>query len=247
MPQGNPFKIGVMTGASTGRSLDGALAQADARRCSARPTSPTPTCARASTQARPRSSTCISRMMPQDVRYGFLGPVHYAVIEACDVSESGEITLTSAVGAAPTFCRVADKIIIELNRFHPRRSARLPRHLRTGGPALPQSIARLPTLATASAHPIDQGEPDKILGIVETQRCRMKPAPSARSPKPPRRSATTSPSSSPPKCKRGLIPKSLPAHPIRRRRHRQRRAQGHGRSTRRSRSSRCTPKSSRTP
>ena len=58
-------------------------------------------------------------MLPQAVRYGFLGPVHWAVIEACDVTASGEITLTSSVGAAPTFCRVADKIIIELNRFHP--------------------------------------------------------------------------------------------------------------------------------
>jgi acetyl-CoA hydrolase len=28
--EGNPFRIGVMTGASTGKSLDGALAQADA-------------------------------------------------------------------------------------------------------------------------------------------------------------------------------------------------------------------------
>ena len=30
MPQGNPFRIGLMTGASTGRSLDGALAKAKA-------------------------------------------------------------------------------------------------------------------------------------------------------------------------------------------------------------------------
>jgi acetyl-CoA hydrolase len=58
-------------------------------------------------------------MLPQNVRYGFLGPVHYAVVEACDVTPNGEITLTSAVGAAPTFCRVAEKIIVELNQFHP--------------------------------------------------------------------------------------------------------------------------------
>lgn len=42
-----------------------------------------------------------------------------AVIEACDVTRYGEIVLTSSVGAAPTFCRVADKIIVELNRYHP--------------------------------------------------------------------------------------------------------------------------------
>jgi len=115
---GKPFQIGVLTGASTGKSLDGALARAEAVRF------------RTPYQSDPDLRKCINEgktqffdmhlsMMPQNVRYGFLGPVHFAVIEACDVSESGEITLTSAVGAAPTFCRVAGKILIELNRFHP--------------------------------------------------------------------------------------------------------------------------------
>ena len=74
-------------------------------------------------------------MLPQSVRYGFLGPVNWAVVEACEVNDAGEITLTSSVGAAPTFCRVAEKIIIELNRFHPCDIAGRPRHLRTGRPA----------------------------------------------------------------------------------------------------------------
>ena len=42
-------------------------------------------------------------LLPQVVRYGFLGPVHWAVVEACDVTAGGGIVLTSSVGAAPTF------------------------------------------------------------------------------------------------------------------------------------------------
>ena len=115
---GKPFQIGVMTGASTGKSLDGALADADAVSFRT-PYQSDPTLRKAINEGRTQFFDMHLSMAPQNIRYGFLGPVHYAVIEACDVSASGEITLTSGVGAAPTFCRVAEKIIIELNKHHP--------------------------------------------------------------------------------------------------------------------------------
>ena len=115
---GNPFQIGVMTGASTGKSLDGALADADAVRFRT-PYQSDPTLRKSINEGRAQFFDMHLSMAPQNIRYGFLGPVHYAVIEACDISDAGEITLTTSVGAAPTFCRVADKIIIELNKFHP--------------------------------------------------------------------------------------------------------------------------------
>ena len=116
--EGLPFKIGVMTGASTGKSLDGSLAEADAVSFRT-PYQSDPTLRKAINEGRTQFFDMHLSMAPQNIRYGFLGPVHFAVIEACDVSPSGEITLTSGVGAAPTYCRVADKIIIELNKFHP--------------------------------------------------------------------------------------------------------------------------------
>jgi len=115
---GDKFRIGVMSGASTGRSLDGALAQAEAVLFRT-PYQADPDLRKAINEGRTAFFDMHLSMMPQAVRYGFLGPVQWAVVEACDVSESGEITLSSSVGAAPTFCRVADKLIIELNRFHP--------------------------------------------------------------------------------------------------------------------------------
>ncbi|SRR5581483_422551 len=116
--EGKPFRIGVMTGASTGKSLDGSLAQAEAVLFRT-PYQNDPDLRKAINEGRTRFFDMHLSILPQSARYGFLGHVHWAVVEACDVTPSGEITLTSSVGAAPTFCRIADKIIIELNRFHP--------------------------------------------------------------------------------------------------------------------------------
>jgi len=115
---GKPFQIGVMTGASTGKSLDGALAAAEAVSFRT-PYQSDPTLRKSINEGRTQFFDMHLSMAPQNIRYGFLGPVHHAVIEACNVTPAGEITLTSAVGAAPTYCRVADKIIIELNAYHP--------------------------------------------------------------------------------------------------------------------------------
>ena len=108
----------MLTGASTGPSLDGALAKAGA--ISFRTPYQSDPNLRASINAgETRFFDMHLSMLPQAVRYGFLGPVHWAVVEACDVTAGGGIVLTSSVGAAPTFCRKAEKILIELNRQHP--------------------------------------------------------------------------------------------------------------------------------
>ena len=57
---GREFQIGVLTGASTGTSLDGAWPKRTPS-AFARPTNPIRRCARASTPGRRASSTCTSR------------------------------------------------------------------------------------------------------------------------------------------------------------------------------------------
>ncbi len=116
--RGQPFRIGVVTGASTGKSLDGLLAKADAVLFRT-PYQSDPDLRKSINDGRTKFFDMHLSTLPQAVRYGFLGPVHWAVIEACQVNDAGEITLTSSVGAAPTFCRMAAKIIIELNRSYP--------------------------------------------------------------------------------------------------------------------------------
>ena len=49
-----------------------------------------------------------------------VGKIDVAIVEAADVTEDGEIVPTSGVGILPTICRLADKIIVELNDKHPR-------------------------------------------------------------------------------------------------------------------------------
>jgi acetyl-CoA hydrolase len=105
--------------------------------------------------------------LPQTVRYGFLGKVKFAIVEACEVFPGGEIVLTTSVGASPTFCHVADKIIIELNRaqspallgFHDIYEPLDPPHRR----AIPLYSVR-DRIGTT----VVKVDPSRIAGIVET-------------------------------------------------------------------------------
>jgi succinate CoA transferase len=116
---GRPFKIGIFTGASTGPSLDGALMKADA--ISFRAPYQTNNDLRKGINAGKVSFVDMHlSLMPQVVRYGFLGKVNVAVIEASDLTNDGEVVLTAGVGATPTYAMLADKVIIELNSKHPK-------------------------------------------------------------------------------------------------------------------------------
>ncbi len=115
---GKPFKVGVVTGASTGPSLDGALAKANAVLFRT-PYQSNPDLRKQINNGETQFFDMHLSLLPQYVRYGFLGKFNWAIVEACDVNDKGEITLSTSVGASPTFCQVADKIIVELNEYHP--------------------------------------------------------------------------------------------------------------------------------
>ncbi|HUB33689.1 MAG TPA: acetyl-CoA hydrolase/transferase family protein [Bryobacteraceae bacterium] len=163
---GQEFQIGVLTGASTGPSLDGALAKARAIKFR--------TPYQTNSDLRDRINAGQTRffdlhlsMMPQVTRYGFLGPVDVAVVEAADLMAGGGILLTSAVGTAPTFCKMAKKIIVELNRHHP--PALLGMH-DIYEPANPPDRHEIPVYKPSDriGSPIITVDPSKIVGIVET-------------------------------------------------------------------------------
>ena len=117
---GRDFKVGVITGASTGPSLDGALAKADAIKF--RTPYQSDKDLRASINAgKTHFFDMHLSLLPQYVRYGFLGELDWAIVEAADVSADGKILLTTSVGAAPTFLSQAKKILIEVNSRHPKQ------------------------------------------------------------------------------------------------------------------------------
>ena len=118
--KGNPFKIGVFTGASTGDSIDGSLSRAGAIKF------------RTPYQTNKDMRIALNKgefdffdlhlsQLAQEIRYGFLGKINVAIVEACDVTESGEIVPTSGVGITPTICRLADIVIVELNKKVPAK------------------------------------------------------------------------------------------------------------------------------
>jgi acetyl-CoA hydrolase len=115
---GRPFSIGVITGASTGPSLDGVLAASDAIKFRT-PYQSDPELRKRINTGRTQFFDMHLSQLPQAVRYGFLGDLDWAVVEVCDIRPGGEVTLTSSVGAAPTFLHRAKRVILELNHRHP--------------------------------------------------------------------------------------------------------------------------------
>ena len=96
---GRPFKLGVITGASTGKSLDGALAAAEAIEWRT-PYQSDPILRKLINEGKTRFFDLHLSAVQPTVRSGVFGPVHWAIIEASHVSPNGEIVLSTAVGAA---------------------------------------------------------------------------------------------------------------------------------------------------
>lgn len=117
---GRPFKVGVITGASTGPSLDGELAKADAIKFRT-PYQSNKDLRESINAGKTHFFDLHLSLLPQYVRYGFLGQVDWAIVEAADVSTDGKILLTTSVGASPTFLTQAKRVLIEINKRHPKQ------------------------------------------------------------------------------------------------------------------------------
>ncbi len=163
---GRPFKLGVVTGASTGDSLDGRLAEADAVAWRT-PYQSNPLMRKNINQGRTRFFDMHLSLLQQWVRYGFLGKMHFAVVEAAEVTAEGEITLTTSVGATNTFLHSAEKILIEINSHHPVELYGLHDIYE---PADPPHRREVPiySVRQRSGDPVVKVDPKRIAGIVFT-------------------------------------------------------------------------------
>lgn len=163
---GRDFKVGVLTGASTGPSLDGVLAQAEAISFRT-PYQSDPMLRAQINQGRVRFVDMHLSVLPQVVRYGFLGPIHWAVVEAADVTRGGGIVLTNSVGATPTYLHEAQRIFIELNAKH---SPSLLGMHDIFEPQDPPARNEIPIYSPSDriGSPICVVDPAKIAGIVYT-------------------------------------------------------------------------------
>ncbi len=163
---GRPFQIGVLTGASTGPSLDGALAAAEAISFRT-PYQSDPLLRAQINSGQVRFVDMHLSQLPQIVRYGFLGPIHFAVVEAADITAGGGIVLTTSVGASNTYLNCAQKILIELNRRHPPTLLGMHDIFEPKDPPTRDAIP-IYTPSDRGGAAMVVVDPRKIAGIVET-------------------------------------------------------------------------------
>ena len=164
--KGNPFQIGMFTGASTGDKLDGELARANAIKFRTPYQSNKDLRALLNSHGAQYYDMHLSELA-QSLRYGFLGKIDVAIVEAADVTEDGEIVPTSGVGILPTICGMADRIIVELNCRHPKEIRGMHDIYE---PADPPYRREIPIYTPSDRIGSDcvKVDPAKIVGVVKT-------------------------------------------------------------------------------
>jgi succinate CoA transferase len=120
---GQPYKIRVLTGASTG-GIDDDLAEVEAISWRA-PFQSSPQLREQINDGRVAFVDMHLSHLPQSVLFGFFGTIDFAVIEATELTADGRVYLSTSIGASPTFLHAAEKVVIELNRRQPPRISEL--------------------------------------------------------------------------------------------------------------------------
>jgi propionyl-CoA:succinyl-CoA transferase len=164
--EGQPFKIRVFTGASTGPYFDDVLAEAEAISFRA----PYQSSALLQKQINAQEVEFVDMHLShvaQHIYEGFYGGIDVAVVEATEVLWDGRVYLTTSIGASPTYLKHANKVIIELNRHHHPRLREMIDVL-----DIPPRPRRAPipihTPMTKIGWPYASVDPGKIIGVVET-------------------------------------------------------------------------------
>ena len=164
---GREYKVNIFTGASTNRHVDTILAENNAIN------------RRAPYQNLPVSRQHINTHdihyfdrhlseMAQETRYGFYGPIDFAIIEAADITDDGKVLLGCGLGNVPTYAHMADKIFIEINH-------KLPKHLHGMHDVVllndPPYRREVPIYHANDriGSPVLKIDPKKIVGIIDTE------------------------------------------------------------------------------
>lgn len=164
--RGESFKIRVLSGASAGPDVDEALAQARAVSWRGPYQSSGTTRRQINSQEVEYVDMHLSHVA-QTVSSGFFGKVDLAVIEATEITPDGRVFLTTSVGASPTYLKCAEKVIIEVNRYHSKRLREM-----TDVFILPRPPHRNPIpiydIMTKLGWSYAVVDPKKVIGIVES-------------------------------------------------------------------------------
>ncbi len=164
---GKPFRINVLTGASTAPELDGKLAEVDGIEMRL-PFQSDPICRARINEGTMNYADYHLSEVAQYAWAGFFGKMDIAIIEVVGIREDGSLIPSSSVGNNKTWIEQADKVILEVNY---KQNARMEgMHDVYYGTALPPN--RKPIQLTEPDQRI--GAPylrcpiEKVIAIVET-------------------------------------------------------------------------------
>jgi len=163
---GQPYQIRVLTGASTGASLDQALADAEAISWRAPYQSSKGMRDLANNGEADFLDMHLSHVSQMVLR-GIYGKMDFAVIEATEVTPDGRVYMTTSIGNNPSYLQYAEKIIIELNQYHSPRLREMADVLIVPPPPH-RSIIPIMEPMTKIGAPCALVDPKKIVGVVHT-------------------------------------------------------------------------------
>ncbi len=112
--EGRPFKIRMLTGASTADDCDGALARANAIAFRS-PYQSDPTLRNQINAGEVAYMDVHLSHIEQQVRAGFFGTMDVAVVEVAGITEEGKLIPSLAIGTNVTWLQEAKQIILEVN------------------------------------------------------------------------------------------------------------------------------------
>jgi acetyl-CoA hydrolase len=175
--QGVPFQVRIISGAEAGSGVDHDMAAADAISF------------RTPFQAEKAMQKVINEgkveyldvhlsHLSQQIANGIFGPIDFAIIEVSDITEDGHAFFTSAIGNGPTLLHQAEKVILELNRHHPRRVGEFSDILMIPLPSHREPIPIRRALDRVGRN-YATVDPGKVVAVVETDEpsSRMTPRP----------------------------------------------------------------------
>jgi len=164
---GHPFKIKVLTGASTAPELDGALARVEGMELRLPYQSDPAVRERINAGTLDYLDIHLSHVA-QHTWFGFFGKIDVAVIEVVGIREDGTLIPSSSVGNNKTWLEQAQSIILEVNAWQPLGLEGM--HDIYYGTALPPNRKPIPltTPDDRIGEPYLRIDPSKVIAVVET-------------------------------------------------------------------------------
>ncbi len=164
---GEKFRLRVLTGASTGPELDGALAKADGIEFRLPYNSDPIAREKINSGKMEYFDVHLSQVAPMTWQ-GFFGKLDTAVVEIVGVTEDGELIPSSSVGNNKTWLDCADQIILEVNSW--QNMALHGMHDIYYGTALPPNRKPIPLVRPDDriGQTTFRVDPSKVVAVVET-------------------------------------------------------------------------------